>query len=74
MRSTFPLPRDGRMIARGASLFFSEDFGQHWESIGFPRDPALINQIALSGDPSAPWLAALQDGLFQSSDQGQTLV
>ncbi len=62
---------DGRMIARGASLFFSEDFGQHWESIGFPRDPALINQIALSGDPSAPWLAALQDGLFQSSDKGQ---
>lgn len=66
-----PPSSDGRMIARGSSLFFSEDFGQHWESIGFPRDPALINQIALSADPSSPWLAALQDGLFQSSDKGQ---
>src|SRR5208283_3352098 len=62
---------DGRIIARGSSLFFSEDFGGHWRSIGFPRDPALINQIALSADPASPWLAALQDGLFQSSDQGQ---
>jgi len=66
-----PPSPDGRMVARGSSLFFSEDFGQHWRSIGFPRDPALVNQIALSADPSAPWLAALQDGLFQSSDQGQ---
>ncbi len=62
---------DGRLIARGASLFFSDDFGQHWRSIGFPRDPALINEIALSASPASPWLAALSDGLFQSSDQGQ---
>jgi photosystem II stability/assembly factor-like uncharacterized protein len=64
-------PSDGRIVAKASSLYFSEDFGEHWRSIGFPRDPGSINQIALSADPSAPWLAALTDGLFQSSDQGQ---
>jgi photosystem II stability/assembly factor-like uncharacterized protein len=62
---------DGRVVARGAGLFFSEDYGQHWRSVGFPRDTAQIHEIALSASPSSPWLAALADGLFQSSDQGQ---
>jgi photosystem II stability/assembly factor-like uncharacterized protein len=61
---------DGRMVARGTSLFYSEDYGLSWRSIGFPRDLAVINEIALAGDRSSPWLAAMADGLFESPDEG----
>jgi len=61
---------DGRMVARGTSLFYSEDYGLSWRSIGFPRDLAVINEIALPGDRSSPWLAAMEDGLFESPDEG----
>jgi photosystem II stability/assembly factor-like uncharacterized protein len=61
---------DGRMVARGASIFFSQDYGVHWRSVGFPRELTFINEIALPGRPSSPWLGAMSDGLFESPDQG----
>jgi photosystem II stability/assembly factor-like uncharacterized protein len=61
---------DGRMVVRGSSIFFSRDFGQHWQSVGFPRELTFINEIALPGRPSSPWLGAMSDGLFESPDEG----
>ncbi len=61
---------DGRMVARGTSIFFSQDYGMHWRSVGFPRELTFINEIALPGRPSSPWLGAMSDGLFESPDEG----
>ena len=64
---------NGRMIARSAgALFFSKDFGDHWEDLHFPASTSDINQIAIAPGSSNSLLAATRLGLYSSKDNGAT--
>ena len=64
---------DGRLFARSTtSLYFSNDFGDHWAKYNFPLSARDINDVAMPVSHDAPLLVATRVGLYKTSDDGAT--
>lgn len=62
---------DGRLMARATNgLYFSNDFGDHWERYSFPLPTGDINDIAMPVSHDSPLLVATRLGLYTTADNG----